>query len=51
MKTLEAAEEQSQEPCAYCGARPTQAVQGGEYTIFLCAACMAALSWTEESEK
>jgi hypothetical protein len=33
----------SQEPCAYCGARPTWpvtwTVDGQESTVFLCAAC------------
>jgi hypothetical protein len=48
MKTL--AEEQSQEPCAYCGARPTQPVSGNHTTIFLCAACMAALDSRKEEK-
>jgi len=34
----------SQEPCAYCGARPTWPVvwtydDGTEYTVYLCAQC------------
>jgi hypothetical protein len=41
----------SQEPCAYCGARPTWAatwiMDGQESTVFLCAACDdAEAGWT-----
>lgn len=45
----------SQEPCAYCGARPTWPVtwedDGGSYTTFLCAECdEQEEKWLEESD-
>ena len=44
----------SQEPCAYCGSRPTWPVdyyvEDGDYTLYLCADCEDAETRAVEEE-